>query len=707
MLRLLLLLLSLFLSGPILLTDAMAVQSGPSAASTFAAAAAYDPLDRSVYITGTTFDNDAPACFLAKVLGDDDYEEAVIGTPEDFGGCHSLRLQGHRLTLVGHTETGGWFQDDEEVVQQSSKSVLMGSVLDMEVGSDTFEWLGGGLLDQSPVVYPVGVWTDDDDDVFVVSMESNDTMREQSIYRSQVDPARFFSYGENYEMVVSKYTRQWNDGMNETKLTSDWRWEFATDEGVSVHVAGVVRLQEYLLIAGATSGYGDAFGLGFAELGGDFDGFVTKLYLKDGVLVEDWSKPQNRPSTRIASSDDHDDWIASLCHDPNDPRYIYLVGATEGYMAHEVENGRTEAFLVKLDAETLLPAWTKQLGAYPVSQRQDTQVHGVSCQVTPDGTAVYLAGAVSGRLKDQTSAGGTDVFCAKFDTDRGTELWVTQLGSSGDDHLAMRGGLVTDDEGNVILVGNTYGGMYREKETPDEIAEVFVVSLSGVDGSHEAPFVSAVVSVPGTASAVDDLPSGLELLGGQQPTENPQTPVNEGSAQNPGEDPVVDPVVDPTIEGTPIGVVETPVDRSSKDDDSSREPWIVMVLLVVTLGGVSFAYLTYRSYRRHRMVTTDRSEVLNYLSNFDIEDVDLAHSASGGWSCSYANDLAYGLNRYRKQPATGNRLLLDDPFLKHSLFMDDDEEEETNGREAYTGLVDAYNRTWEDRKPRGWGRNIV
>jgi hypothetical protein len=51
--------------------------------------------------------------------------------------------------------------------------------------------------------------------------------------------------------------------------------------------------------------------------------------------------------------------------------------------------------------------------------------------------------------------------------------------------------------------------------------------------------------------------------------------------------------------------------------------------------------------------------VLRYLSSFDVEDVDLKHSATGGWHCSYAGPLANGIvtgsshARYRDDPCDG------------------------------------------------------
>ena len=38
------------------------------------------------------------------------------------------------------------------------------------------------------------------------------------------------------------------------------------------------------------------------------------------------------------------------------------------------------------------------------------------------------------------------------------------------------------------------------------------------------------------------------------------------------------------------------------------------------------------------------TKVLEYLNDFDVDDIDLKQSATGGYHCSYTNDLAHGLD---------------------------------------------------------------
>jgi hypothetical protein len=71
-----------------------------------------------------------------------------------------------------------------------------------------------------------------------------------------------------------------------------------------------------------------------------------------------------------------------------------------------------------------------------------------------DGTGLYVSGAVSGALPGQTGAGSLDVYVRKFSVD-GTELWTRQFGSTGVD---LEAGLVTDHTG-VYLAGRTTGAL--------------------------------------------------------------------------------------------------------------------------------------------------------------------------------------------------------------------------------------------------------
>lgn len=66
---------------------------------------------------------------------------------------------------------------------------------------------------------------------------------------------------------------------------------------------------------------------------------------------------------------------------------------------------------------------------------------------------VFVAGAVGGALPAQTRGGLRDVFLQKFDS-AGTQLWVHQFGTAGDE---WANDLAVDASGNVVVAGTIHG----------------------------------------------------------------------------------------------------------------------------------------------------------------------------------------------------------------------------------------------------------
>jgi hypothetical protein len=262
----------------------------------------------------------------------------------------------------------------------------------------------------------------------------------------------------------------------------------------------------------------------------------------------------------------------------------------------------------------------------------------------------------------------------------------------------MRGGLVLDKNGNCVVVGSTFGSLFRvrsSKELEDEpwISDVFVTIIDG-NGDMVLP-----VSDPG----VRPFTAGEQAPHVGAPVQN-----NNGES--------------------------VPVQRP----ESSRWTLIVVcVMLVITL-----AFFASSQRAINRDVQTVRSSVTPYLNEFDVDDIDLKHSATGGWHCSYSNALASGINKrvprsfgtsFADPLATHDPLmterLKDSVLLRDSLFMDDSptrgsalahgrdgRAEVSTGspppehRRGYESLIQAYNESWEERRRQigsGWGKDIV
>merc|ERR1712137_1043963 len=110
---------------------------------------------------------------------------------------------------------------------------------------------------------------------------------------------------------------------------------------------------------------------------------------------------------------------------------------------------------MKVNIDTLEREWTRQLGG---TLGRDAISYG--CAVSPGDDVVYMAGTIADgdkiKLKTEatSSAGGDDIFVANYDSSNGKALFVKQVGSSENDWLARGNGIVCDDDGNAILLGN-------------------------------------------------------------------------------------------------------------------------------------------------------------------------------------------------------------------------------------------------------------
>jgi hypothetical protein len=541
------------------------------------------------------------------------------------------------------------------------------------------------------------------------------------------DPTRFFTYGSNFGMSIERIEMKDPvvdnagsavEGELRNTLRESWRETYVTNGGESVHVSDIAKLSDdVLIVVGSTTGYGEAFGTG-PDTGNDMDGFVTKLRTDVGTPYKDWSNPDASPSTtRIQSVNGQDDWVMGICHYPKDPDHFFLVGATRGQLGAAVAGSTadpsTQAYLMKVETSSLKPVWTTQIGADTATD-DSTVVHAGSCAVTSDGATVYMGGVV----KDdaflagsgvEKSFGFDDIFVVQMDSQDGAVQWSRQIGSDGDDEFS-RSGIKTDAAGNAIVLGNTVGSMYRKRPADEEPpnSDVFLMTIARFNGD-------------------------FQRLGGQ-------ADIFDNTAPAPAPVPVPAPAP-----------VAAPASTSDGDDRNTTKYAAMMSFLLVSIVGV-LALAIFVGRRMPREVNTDRAEVLGYLAEFDVEDIDLKHSATGGWHCNYANSLAEGVNigpaaidgGFMSTSNNNDNLSPDADFaplnaaasnsnknsslLSDSLFMDEDEPVMLGGFDGsggsgrtsgYGGLVDAYNSRSgsvddEDigsqqnrRKTDTWGREII
>lgn len=125
---------------------------------------------------------------------------------------------------------------------------------------------------------------------------------------------------------------------------------------------------------------------------------------------------------------------------------IYLGGVTSGLLAGSVNAGGSDLFVAKFDSlGTRL--WTRQLGTVGT----DT-VLAVGAEAQG---GVYLTGSSSGGLDGNQPSGGEDLVLLKYDS-LGNKQWVRQLGTIGSEQGRA---VAVDRGGNAFVAGATTGAL--------------------------------------------------------------------------------------------------------------------------------------------------------------------------------------------------------------------------------------------------------
>jgi len=113
--------------------------------------------------------------------------------------------------------------------------------------------------------------------------------------------------------------------------------------------------------------------------------------------------------------------------------------------------GGRDIFVAKLDGTSGAHLWSKSFGAAEDQLVSSIAVHG---------TGAFLTGSYYGALAfdgfNLTSAGLTDLFCARVDDESGKPIWAK---SFGDVDPQVGADVTTDDLGNVLLAGSFSGSI--------------------------------------------------------------------------------------------------------------------------------------------------------------------------------------------------------------------------------------------------------
>ncbi len=276
-----------------------------------------------------------------------------------------------------------------------------------------------------------------------------------------------FLFSLNYHDKISSTARMLNNERQVPPFLRVSDLAYITD-------ANKVVENDVLIFAGTTNGYGEAFGFNAehsAPIQSNHHGFITKLSPIGKILA---STPIHQEGYQVT--------IKGVCHgEHNKVHDLYVVGETTAHLDHSMEkhylsvnvDGRPSkhAFLTKISFHTFEIIWSRQIGSV-----NGNDVIGYGCAVSKADEMVYMAGTVLNNdslnilNKDYNesydnirakSSGGDDVFVANFDSSDGKTKFVRQFGTSEHDSLARGNGIVVDENGNAIILGNTKGSMMR------------------------------------------------------------------------------------------------------------------------------------------------------------------------------------------------------------------------------------------------------
>lgn len=146
---------------------------------------------------------------------------------------------------------------------------------------------------------------------------------------------------------------------------------------------------------------------------------------------------------------------------------IIIVGNTKGKLpdASAQQKGFGDAFVAKYDKQgTLL--WMEQFGTRKVDFAMDVTIDAAN--------NIYITGYTIARMPWATASGGRDGFVKKLNPD-GEEIWIKQIGSFELDNI---GDLCLDPDGNVILVGMTYGTITGSADKKQARGEAWIAKLT-------------------------------------------------------------------------------------------------------------------------------------------------------------------------------------------------------------------------------------
>jgi len=627
-----------------------AIQTNDDAIPSYAGGMHFDQFTNAIYLTGASYTTDnvnvvksSQCLFGIATLPQLEWKQKkTYGTSKAPEACSSISLANlngkSEPIMVGSSEKSGLLDD----LRTARRASQYGMVLDLQNNGGSWDLIGGTVVDEERIQFPVKVLADNDK-VFLVSMASKsdevqpDSERADGKKYPNFTTGGIEKYGSQYEILVERHTLNRDEdlppGSIESTMSLDWRKPLETADQRSIFVSGMAVIDEgaALIVVGSTQG---------TEKDDDFDGIMAKVSTATGSFASEGDEA--RSVAYFSSVSGADDWILNVCSDTDDERFFYVTGATGGEMDNSISKQESDvtvhAVVSKIQTDTLNIVWTTQYEVRHASGTTDREAASVAlgCATVPGKGRLYVAGDVEdGAILESAteSAGGDDIFVSMLDSNTGEKIWTKQVGSGGDDRVARGGGIVADANGNAVVYGDTTGNFHRMRDTDFSVtSDLFLMIFNQDDGAHENSMSKQ--SERAKNKAIKKAPAPAEWFGTNYKK-------------------------DPKLIGMIAGAIFSA---------------LVLMLSCCVL---------YRRTRSRRELVKHNS-IFNYLQQFSVEDIDLRKSPPGGWHGTYLNKLAHGVNTAASLPETSykdDHLDADDKALfdsakmvhssvKDSLFMD-------------------------------------
>lgn len=585
------------------------------------------------------------------------------GDPGVMETCSAITTNADKAFVVGSVEKGGFFH-------KNSNHPLVG--LTAMVNKHTFQ-TGVAIATTSVdspdynLMYPVAVLKSPHNDkhIFVAALTSTDPTVNTNFDQPQPNWQEHHKYGSSFYLSVMAY--KYVESKN--NLVMQWISEFPVDPDFSnyspsVWIGGMLLQKDsndvsHLLVAGSTRGSGQAYGA--VEPGSDDeDGFVVQLRVDDGTFLNQSrhnSKKKYVGTNNMREGTGADDLIRGVCHTSTSSDEFYIVGGTKGDMTtneqglqndlDEVNAGfqfgagveakyrdlwvREESlmpFLRRVSFQKELgPVWTTQWAAMPSKTNSDsgqptrTNAYAMDCAVDKNSKAVFVVGTVlKGAMMAQgdiemISQGGDDIWVAKVDERTGNVHWLTQLGNYGDESPARHSSIAVNNDGNVVIYGDTTSTLYRsrqdDKNHKETQPDMFIMILDGATGAVDDEYYMGGTSSATVAGNVDGVPKPVP----QPPNPKPQWVV-----------------------------LDNDIPSSVKTKNGKKTARVVVSFLFAFVAVMVIWCFLYSRYRKRKKSHNQKASIFSCLQKFDVEDIDLRRSPPGGWHGTYMNNLSHGVN---------------------------------------------------------------